>query len=174
MVLKKEYRGFTLIELMVVMAIIAVLATLIIGAVQLARNTATETANRANVHSIETALESNYSKYRRYCYPGSGTAQQTGELACTSASVTGYSVSTASTTFSPNVTLGTGYSTTGTHCVAAGSGTDADLAGGGRITTLNTDGYILAVASSNCGGYTSIQDLVVNGNVTTPTILPPT
>ena len=44
----KKNQGFTLIELVVVMAIIAVLAVLVIGAITVARNTAAETTNRSN------------------------------------------------------------------------------------------------------------------------------
>jgi type IV pilus assembly protein PilA len=60
-------KGFTLIELVVVMAIIAVLAVIIIGAIVVARNTATETTNRANANILRTALESYYSRYKVYC-----------------------------------------------------------------------------------------------------------
>lgn len=64
--LLKDRDGFTLIELMVVMAIIAVLAVLIIGAIQLARRTATETTNRSNAKTIQIAMESNYAKNKSY------------------------------------------------------------------------------------------------------------
>jgi len=62
----KLKKGFTLIELMVVMAIIAVLAVLMIGAIQLARTTATETIHRANAKTIQTALEGKYAKDKTY------------------------------------------------------------------------------------------------------------
>lgn len=59
--------GFTLIELVVVMAIIAVLAVLIVGAIVVARRTTTETANRSNAKTIETGLEAYYGKYKTFC-----------------------------------------------------------------------------------------------------------
>ena len=64
---KREIKGFTLIELMVVMAIIAVLATIIIGAITVARNTTKETTNRSNATILRTGLEQYYSRYRAYC-----------------------------------------------------------------------------------------------------------
>ena len=60
-------KGFTLIEVMVVMAIIAVLAVLIIGAISLARRTASETTNRSNAKTIQTALEAVFVKNKVYC-----------------------------------------------------------------------------------------------------------
>lgn len=63
----KERKGFTLIELVVVMAIIAVLALLVIGAIIVARRTATETTNRSNAKTVQTALESTFAKYKAYC-----------------------------------------------------------------------------------------------------------
>ncbi len=65
--LKKQ--GFTLIELVVVMAIIAVLAVLVIGAINIARHTAIETTNRSNAHTLRSCLEAYYAKYRVYCNP---------------------------------------------------------------------------------------------------------
>lgn len=69
---QKLDKGFTLIELMVVMALMAVLATLIIGAITLARRTATETTNRANAKIIQTGLESYYATNKQY--PAEGTS----------------------------------------------------------------------------------------------------
>lgn len=62
----KKNQGFTLIEVVVVMAIIAVLAALIIGAITVARNTAEETIHRSNAHAIQVALEAMYAKTRSY------------------------------------------------------------------------------------------------------------
>lgn len=69
----KKSKGFTLIELMVVMAIIAVLAVLVIGAIQIARRTATETANRSNARTIQAGLEAYYAKNKRYPDISGGT-----------------------------------------------------------------------------------------------------
>jgi len=62
----KSKKGFTLIELVVVMAIIALLALLIIGAIIVARRTATETANRSNAKTVQVALESRFAATRQY------------------------------------------------------------------------------------------------------------
>ncbi len=61
-----EKKGFTLIELVVVMAIIAVLSLLIIAAITAARRQSTNTQRSGNVKTIETALESRYSKCGSY------------------------------------------------------------------------------------------------------------
>jgi prepilin-type N-terminal cleavage/methylation domain-containing protein len=58
--------GFTLIELVVVMAIIAVLAMLVVGAIIVARNTAKETTNRSNAKVAQTALEAKFASNRQY------------------------------------------------------------------------------------------------------------
>lgn len=58
--------GFTLIELVVVMAIIAVLSVLIIGAITVARRAAVETSNRGSAKSIQTGLEAYYGKNKQY------------------------------------------------------------------------------------------------------------
>jgi prepilin-type N-terminal cleavage/methylation domain-containing protein len=59
-------KGFTLIELVVVMAIIAILSVLVIGAITVARRTSTETANRGTAKSIQTGLEAYYAKNKQY------------------------------------------------------------------------------------------------------------
>ena len=54
----KNKHGFTLIELVVVMAIIAILAALMVAAILAARNQATTTQRVGNVKTLETGLES--------------------------------------------------------------------------------------------------------------------
>lgn len=62
----EKKRAFTLIELVVVMAIIAVLSVLVIGAITVARRAAVETSNRGSAKSIQTGLEAYYAKYKNY------------------------------------------------------------------------------------------------------------
>ncbi len=62
----KSKQGFTLIEVVVVMAIIAVLAVLVIGAITVARNTQKETVHRSNARTVQTQLEAWYAKNRSY------------------------------------------------------------------------------------------------------------
>lgn len=62
----RRKQGFTLIEVVVVMAIIAVLAVLVVGAIIIARNSAKETTHRSNGKTVQTALESYYTKNKRY------------------------------------------------------------------------------------------------------------
>lgn len=59
-------KGFTLIELVVVMAIIAVLALLIIGAIVVARRAQIRTANLANAQTLQTGLEAAYGRSGSY------------------------------------------------------------------------------------------------------------
>jgi len=63
---EKEQKGFTLVELLVVMAIIAVLVTLIITAINIARRASRDTQRRNNANSIKAALEDNYSRNKVY------------------------------------------------------------------------------------------------------------
>jgi len=62
-----EKMGFTLAELMVVIALMAVLGTLIAGAVNLALSATKSTVHRANGKLIEGALSTLYSRTRAYC-----------------------------------------------------------------------------------------------------------
>jgi len=60
--MKVTKKGFTLIELVVVMAIIAILSTIIVGAILAARVAATQTQRTGAVRTVETALESRATK----------------------------------------------------------------------------------------------------------------
>lgn len=62
----RNKQGFTLIEVVVVMAIIAVLAMLIIGAITVARNTAKETTHRSNAKNIQAGMEAYFAKNKAY------------------------------------------------------------------------------------------------------------
>lgn len=66
----QQKRGFTLIEVVIVMAIIAVLAALVVGAITIARKTATETTNRNNAKTLNTCLEAYYARFKAYCDDG--------------------------------------------------------------------------------------------------------
>mgnify|MGYP001150787786 CR=1 FL=1 len=59
-------KGFTLIELVVVMAIIAVLVLIIIAAIQGARRQSFNSQRVGNLQSVETALEARYARCGTY------------------------------------------------------------------------------------------------------------
>lgn len=164
----KLAKGFTLVELLVVMALIAVLAVLILGAIQLARNTATETVHRSNAKVIQATLEANFAKFKRYCGAGEG------EIDCPAATNNGttgtasaYSFTEVAAAISPNVNLSTGASeaTSATPPLAKCGSGGAD-AGGGRITNLTTTGYAIAPVTYNCQGFTAVSDVIQTGLTT--------
>jgi prepilin-type N-terminal cleavage/methylation domain-containing protein len=62
----KKQKGFTLIELVVVMAIVAFLMLVLIAGIIVARNASMDASNRANGQAIRTALESLYSRKSSY------------------------------------------------------------------------------------------------------------
>lgn len=75
--------GFTLVELLVVMAIIAVLITLIIAAITIARRASRDTQRRDNMSAVKGALEDYYA--RRKMYPGGTTWTTVSSLALSDA-----------------------------------------------------------------------------------------
>jgi len=61
-------KGFTLVEVAVVMAIISILATMIVGAINISRDVLKETQHRADSRTIQTWLEQYYSRNKTYPY----------------------------------------------------------------------------------------------------------
>lgn len=59
-------KGFTLIEVLIVVAIIAVLSTVVLSASSSARTKAEDLAIKANLDSIRTSAEFYYDKYNNY------------------------------------------------------------------------------------------------------------
>lgn len=71
-------KGFTLVELVVVLAILAVLALLIIGAIVIARRVMAESIHRSNARNMATALEAYQGRNRKYPdFRGSGRSLAT-------------------------------------------------------------------------------------------------
>ena len=70
--LKRE-KGFTLVELLVVMAIIGVLIGLAIAGLNVARRNARDTARKADIQNIRILLEDYYTKNKQY--PKAGSTQ---------------------------------------------------------------------------------------------------
>lgn len=67
----KNKTGFTLIEIIVTMSIMAILATLVIGGVVITRRQATNTKRLSDAKHLQSILEAYYIKNRTY--PGSGS-----------------------------------------------------------------------------------------------------
>lgn len=163
---EKTYKGFTLIELMVVMALMAVLAVLVLGAVQLARNTATETIHRSNAKAVQTALEANYAKYKVYCADSPASDQ----LDCQEADVT-YSLATAYTRLTAKTLDNVGAKDLG-RCSSSDTANDSAY-GGGVVFNVSSTGYAIGVAKSDCSDYTADADSVRSNDTTSlPADLP--
>ena len=67
----KTRRGFTLVEIMIVVAIVMTLATLAISSVLRARQNANEMAAVASCRTIATAAQNFYANSYRHAYPSS-------------------------------------------------------------------------------------------------------
>ena len=113
-------KGFTLIELVVVMALIAILAALGVGAIIVARNTAKETTHKSNAKTIQTGLEAYFAKNGNY-------PATTGTVSFTTAATSANNVTLALT---PECTVAT-------------------QAGGGTVTYTAT-GYIITSFDAIC------------------------
>jgi prepilin-type N-terminal cleavage/methylation domain-containing protein len=69
---KKYSRGFTLIEILIVVAIIGILAAVILSQLSIARENARDTQRRANLGQIQRAMELYYDD--NFSYPVLGNA----------------------------------------------------------------------------------------------------
>jgi len=72
----KRKQGFTLIEIVVVMAILALLAVLIMGAILIARRTSRDAKYRNDAKTVRDLLEGYYKDNKRYP-PSAGTISRT-------------------------------------------------------------------------------------------------
>jgi prepilin-type N-terminal cleavage/methylation domain-containing protein len=64
--MKKNKKGFTLIELMVVIAIIAILATVVLVALQSARTAANDAKMKSSVAQLRSLAETHYAADQNY------------------------------------------------------------------------------------------------------------
>jgi prepilin-type N-terminal cleavage/methylation domain-containing protein len=78
-------KGYTLVEIVVVMGIITVLSIGVTVAIRAVRRNSIETTNRGNAQTINVALKALYQKKGVYCVPSTDTSLNTkcmGEIAC--------------------------------------------------------------------------------------------
>jgi prepilin-type N-terminal cleavage/methylation domain-containing protein len=136
--------GFTLIELVVVMAIIAFLMLVLIGGILVARTASRTAANRTNGNSIRLAMEAYYAKNTRYPVIPSGNASIL--PANVGSAVVG---NTVATTASPNGLLGFGIDNSGTSSLK----TDGCSNSGTYVLSVTT-GYAIWVANAPTTGTT--------------------
>jgi len=78
--MKKNKRAFTLIELMLVMALIAILSTMMLPNLNGAQDKAKEASLRAIVHAMQIALENYYLDHQKYPTGVATPAEQMVEL----------------------------------------------------------------------------------------------
>jgi prepilin-type N-terminal cleavage/methylation domain-containing protein len=67
-----DKKGFTLVELLVVISIIGLLATIVMVSLGSARTKARDTRRKVDLEQIVLALEMYYSDYNTYVVPGTG------------------------------------------------------------------------------------------------------
>lgn len=146
--MKKNKNAFTLIELMVVMAIIAVLLTIVFGAIRLAKKTSLEATHRANAATLRTAMEIYYSKYRVYCNSDTG-----GVIPCSNPTG-GHGISFQFAAGANAYGMGSELKLTESTQSGACSGVSGDAAtrGGGQIVASKT-GYEIRVLNHDCSKY---------------------
>lgn len=94
----KLKKGFTLIELVVVMAIIAVLAALMVAALSAARKQATNTQRMGNLKAVEAALETRSAKCGGNYFAASTTPACTAMTAASITTASGISTALAGAT----------------------------------------------------------------------------
>lgn len=74
-------RGFTLIELITVVAILGILMTLTVGAIQGVRSNVSRNATREIFAALDAALQRYYDDWGKYPYPTSTTNPDLGQVA---------------------------------------------------------------------------------------------
>ncbi len=159
--LNKRKEGFTLIEVVVVMAIIAVLAVLVIGAITVAKNTAIETQNRTNAHILQSSFEAYYAKYKTWPTFNSNTCP--GDYYCSFRDLANDGTAGSGSYTSQNWTPPKIQpSCSGTGNKWAGTFSDDD---GGLVTSSSSGGYTIYMANYNCstGIASNFNDDVIQG-----------
>jgi prepilin-type N-terminal cleavage/methylation domain-containing protein len=157
-------KGFTLVEIMVVMAIIAVLSVLIIGGITLTRKTAIETRHRANAKIVQMILERyaslNKNKYPTTCPRHPSLCPSATQCTCDFEDVehdfgTGGLIGTGSGTLTPAPECQTTAPYTGNDMTLDipgwGGPRTFDSSGGGLVEIKNSgNGYIIHIGDYQC------------------------
>ena len=134
--MKRSKKGFTLIELVVVMALIALLSLLVIGAIIAARRMVTETKHRNNGKSIQVGMEKFYASNKSY--PVATNVRN------------GYTATAANNKFSDMATfLAVSIESTATE--AAACQTTGAAGGGGKVALTSATAFSIKPWDWNCG-----------------------
>lgn len=152
--MKKLKKGFTLVELMVVITVIAILMTIAIVSFTRIQKQARDTKRKADIRTLETALQAYYTEFQAYplsSSPVAVTQASPGPLAALSPYIPSI----------PSAPLGsTGTNTSYTY-VSDDNGFTYALCV--SLETASTSGAMWVVSTSNAGGFGT-----TNGNCCAP------
>lgn len=141
--MKKLKKGFTLVELMVVITVIAILMTIAIVSFTRIQKQARDTKRKADVRTLETALQAYYTENQAYPLSTSATAATTALAGLAPNYIPSIptaplgSTSTGGNTNYMYVTDALGF--TYSLCTA--------------LETASTSGHLWVVSTSNAGGF---------------------
>jgi prepilin-type N-terminal cleavage/methylation domain-containing protein len=150
--MKRLKKGFTLVELMVVITVIAILMTIAIVSFTRIQKQARDTKRKADIRTLQTALQAYFTEFQAYPIQNPDPANATTSLA----------VLATNGTYIPSIPLAP-LGSTGTNqgYMYVSDPTGFTYAICTNLETASTSGAMWVVSTSNAGGYGTVDGTCV-------------